>query len=155
MLDKAGTETIYYEQDATYLLRNLDPIVRGKVIGIVAGTGIHHTLLDRSTRRTGIREDDCIRVGIVVIGVPGRRGGNMRLDRIGIDPKFRTGQLQRLSWDVNTLHGQVSTRIETPKQQLLAKPEKKEKPKVKRTNCTRLPGCNPLRASKASSSIGI
>lgn len=67
-------------EDTTYLFRNLEPIVHGKVISIVAGTGIHHTLLDRSARRTGIGEDDCIRVRIIVIGVPGHRRGNMRLD---------------------------------------------------------------------------
>ena len=75
-----------------YLLGNLQSLLASNTEGIVAGTGVQHTFLDRRVGRAGVHENDRIRVGVVVEGVPGRGWGDQTLDRVGIDTSFRSGQ---------------------------------------------------------------
>lgn len=92
----------------TYLFGNLESLLASNTEGIVAGTGVQHTLLDRRAGRAGVHEDDRIRVGVVVEGVPGRGWGDKTLDRVCIDASFRSGQFQSLGWDVNDLYGKLA-----------------------------------------------
>lgn len=91
-----------------YLFGNLEPLLASNSEGIVAGAGVQHTLLDRRVGRAGVHEDDRIRVGVVVEGVPGRRWGDKTLNRVRIDTSFRSGQFQSLGWDVNDLYRKLA-----------------------------------------------
>lgn len=91
-----------------YLFGNLETLLASNAESIVAGTGVQHTLLDRRARRAGVHEDDRIRVGVVVEGVPGRGWGNKTLDRVCINTSFRSGQFQSLGWDINDLYEKLA-----------------------------------------------
>lgn len=67
------------------------------------GTGVQHALLDRRAGRTGVHEDDDVRVGIMVERVLGSRGRDVRLHGAGVDAGLGGSQRERFPRDVDSL----------------------------------------------------
>lgn len=64
---------------------------------------MQHAVLDRRPGRTGVNEHHNIRAGVVVVGVPRRRGGDMGSNRPCLDIGLDVDELDGLRGEIDVL----------------------------------------------------